>query len=236
MSANPCSTRIPRLHPPGTLGEEVNSWDSRSEFDPTVTLCSDHLSALLGWPHSLTFSFVSLRFSLPPSLRLPPTDYPPNYVSKRNEKMYCVLLNASCVCLCSSSCHPLPLCRHCGLSMLQWSEEKGMCFKHHCIYRPFPHVISPVLLAAHTEAPFQQSHLYTSYFTHWIMWRVEVSPVKLQRTLWLLYRFCIRVQVGKLRPLKLPFRQQCCFFFFFCALLKWSHLTTLQWRWRHISL
>lgn len=146
------------------------------------------------------------------SLRLPPTDYPPNYVSKRNEKMYCVLLNASCVCLCSSSCHPLPLCRHCGLSMLQWSEEKGMCFKHHCIYRPFHHVISPVLLAAHTEAPFQQSHLYTSYFTHWIMWRVEVSPVKLQRTLWLLYRFCIRVQVGKLRPLKLPFRQQCRFF------------------------
>lgn len=128
MSANPRSTRIPRLHPPGTLGEEVNSWDSRSEFDPTVTLCSDHLSALLGWPHSLTFS---LSLSVSPSLRLPPTDYPPNYVSKRNEKMYCVLLNASCVCLCSSSCHPLPLCRHCGLSMLQWSEEKGMCFKHH---------------------------------------------------------------------------------------------------------
>lgn len=174
-------------------------------------LCSPWLTPLAD------FLFVSLSFSLPPSLsvslRLPPTDYPPNYVSKRNEKMYCVLLNASCVCLCSSSCHPLPLCRHCGLSMLQWSEEKGMCFKHHCIYRPFPHVISPVLLAAHTEAPFQQSHLYTSYFTHWIMWRVEVSPVKLQRTLWLLYRFCIRVQVGKLRPLKLPFRQQCRFFF-----------------------
>lgn len=190
----------------------MNSWDSQSEFDPTVTLCSDHLSALLGWPHSLTFSLsrsVSLSLPLSPS----PSHRLSTELREQEEwKDVCVLLNASCVCLCSSSCHPLPLCRHCGLSMLQWSEEKGMCFKHHCIYRPFPHVISPVLLAAHTEAPFQQSHLYTSYFTHWIMWRVK-SPVKLQRTLWLLYRFCIRVQVGKLRPLKLPFRQQCRFFF-----------------------
>lgn len=174
-------------------------------------LCSPWLTPLAD------FLFVSLRFSLPPSLSvsLPPTIHRITWARGMKRCIVFFWMRAACVCVRVAAI----LYRYADIAALacySGQRRKGCVLS--TIYRPFPHVISPVLLAAHTEAPFQQTHLYTSYFIHWIMWRVEVSPVKLQRTLWLLYRFCIRVQVGRLRPLKLPFRQQCRFFLLLCTL------------------
>lgn len=112
----------PRLHPPGTLKER---WGRRWTVETagvslTQQLHYVQITSLLSLVDPTRWLSLCLSPFLSPSLSLclPPTDYPPNYVSKRNEKMYCVLLNASCVCLCLSSCHSLPLCSYADIAAL----------------------------------------------------------------------------------------------------------------------
>lgn len=95
-----------------------------------------------------------LSLCLSPSLSLPPTYYPENYVSKKEWKaVLCSVDCKLCVCvpLCFSGClfctpSAMQLCRHHGFGMPQWSEEQGTCFNQHHIYP-----ICPIWHVTHTD-------------------------------------------------------------------------------------
>lgn len=165
---------FPRAASPGTpeMGQ-VNSWDSRREFDPAVTLCAElPASPLLGWPLP-DFLFVSLCLCLSRS---------PSHLLSRELREQEGMKRGIVLCWMQAVCQFFSGCPFSTRALCNYADVAALAC--HSGHRSKEHVLTSVIFTTlsichssashvtHTEhvfaakslTLFSHSHLYTNDF------------------------------------------------------------------------